>query len=328
MTKKNAFTIAEVLISMAIIGVISVFGIYTVQNFDKGIRYKYANVYHNLDRALFNAANFSDIKSPFNDTELNDAGSVVPVSAQEGAARLCRMFTEYISSASANCNTANLASTDGISFGSVKFQSLTGVNFYITKRLPDNPSPGDHTFFIVYADLNGDRPPNSMNYVAPSRQNRYTTTDPDVFAFAALDTGRVCPLGIPEIEPRYIQARIAYFASNREARPGNNDDTVQTKFSVVSIPYYQAKAQAWGYYTAGDAAADRFIIDEEPTTYNGYIRSKLPGNTRIYSFMNGAATLRVPAGVSLQSRPVNNGGFGCVYHSADECWVIVDKYLY
>lgn len=328
MTKKYAFTLAEILISFAIIGIISVFGVYTVQRFDKGIRYKYANIYHNLDRALFNAANFSDIKSPFNDTELNEAGSLVPVTAQEGAVRICQMFTEYISTASADCTAANLASTDGVNFGGVKFQSLNGVNFYITPRLPDNPGPGDHTFFIIYADLNGNRPPNSMNYVAPNRQNRYTTTDPDVFAFAALDTGRVCPLGIPEIEPRYMQARIAYFATNGEERAGSSDDTVQTKFSVVSIPYYQAKAQAWGYYTAGDAAADRFIIDEEPTTYNGYIRSKLPGNTRIYSFMNGASTLRVPAGVSLQNTPVRNGGFGCVYHSADECWVIVDRYLY
>ena len=324
MKKKLAFTIAELLISMIIIGIVTVVGINTFMRYDKGIRYIYANAYHNLDRALFNSMNFSDDQSgrnPFKDSYVNENGSTVNVSQEGGAAILCEMLSEYLSHSIKSCSPSNLASTNGVDFGEIKLQTLNGVNLYISRRLPDNPGADDTRFFIIYADINSDKKPNSMRYVAPSPANKNTTTDPDTFAFAALDTGRVCLLGIPEFNDRYVQARIAYEALEGQ---GNNSEII-TKYTTASLPYYYAKAEAWGYYTG--AFNDRTIIPDEPSSYNDYIRSKLPQNTEIYSFLNGQQ-MRVPNNVRLRSQPVEQGGYGCERHDAEKCWVIVDKYLY
>ena len=191
---------------------------------------------------------------------------------------------------------------------------MNGVRFYISKRFPASAN-SDHFFFLVFADLNGPKKPNSTNYAAPS-------TDPDVFAFAALDIARMCPLGPPEVDPRYMQTRVTYYDA----------DEALTKFSTVSKPYYISKAEAWGYYLNSGKLNDNFYIEANPLTYNGYVKDQLSrANTSLYSNIYGFlgnSSLSAPSSVRLKSNAINNGGYGCVKGSDIECDVIVDKYVY
>ncbi len=336
MNKKNAFTLAELLIVFTMIGVLTVVALNTMKGYDRTIRYSHASVYHNLDRAFFNAMFYSDNKNPFTKTDYNPDGSSYEVSAQEGAKRLCDMLASYLNVASNTCSSnglANLNAPDGAALGTVQLTTLNGVELYISER-QDKQYP----FFIIYADINGPKPPNTLDYQAPSAANGHRTKDPDRFAFAALSIGRICPLGVPEVDPKFMTARIAYVSitgerSNKKKNADDdNEETPSTKFSTNSKSYVQTKAEAWGYYITDNFTKDKVPIEDEPTSYNDFIRSELPQGTKIYKSALGNNTknvrLTAPNGTTLQNGAVKDGGYGCSAKSAEECWVIVDKYAW
>ena len=339
MKKKSAFTLAELLIVLAIIGVVSTIGLNVYKKYDKGIRYIYSNTYHVLDRAIFNAANFAtreELKSPFKDSELNESGTVQTVSQEESAKRLCEMLIEYIGTFSTDCRSTDLADASGNTLNSPQFIASNGVRYYITRRLPDvKTSPEDPYFFIVFADINGEKAPNSLYYEPGSDSNGHKTVDPDIFAFAIVpvDGGRVCPLGPPEVDGRYMLTRIQYFDITDE-NPYEDKDDAAIKYSTVSLPYYISKAEAWGYYLpetkmSEGVVPDTSYIDTDPYTYNGYIKNNLPNGNLIYAFLNGGDIPRINSDhVSLRRQSVAEGGYGCRRLSDEECSVIIDRYLY
>lgn len=318
---KKAFTFAELIIVFGVVGIISAMAIATFKNYDKGIRFLYSNLYYQLDRAYYNGYNFSGLPNPFAETDQDpQTGEVFEVTPAMGAERLCHMLEEYLNG-SASCSSgaggnAPLAQDNGRVFGQIQFTTDHGAFIYISPRLPEpeNPNfqPGGHQFFLVFVDINGTARPNSMEYT-PADENNPSPPDPDIFAFAALDTGRLCPLGPPEIDPRYMQARIAYVEVV-------NDELV-TKYTTVSVPYYIAKAQAWGYYVGNNN--DLIPIDDEPTSFNDYVRTLLPEDNEIYKFMNNAVRIQLPVNFAGLDRQ-----HGCENRFNEQCWVIVDRYLF
>ena len=355
MNKKTAFTLAEVLVTMAIIGIVVTFGLKAALQNDKAIRHLYANTYHALDKALYNGYNFPTATShgdPFVDKDPNGyvpvgraAGNGSSISSDEGTERLCYMLTEYINTTRNNpCqgsrtrlmsdNPQDADFTDA----RVQFIASNGVKIYISRRMPykgAGPIPyragQDTTFYIIYADINGAKFPNSMNYRTEKRAaGKGKTVDPDIFAFAALDFGRVVPLGVPEFDGRYMLSRIAYF----DPEQSSDDDRMNTLYSRPSQPYYLMKAQAWGYYNTVDRLADDAIIDKNPYSFNGYIKARINPNSRIYPaeilqkyFRNGKV-ITVPTSANIKSKDIAHGGYNCVKQSDENCDVIVDNYLY
>ena len=310
MKKKSAFTVAEILITMAIIGIISVAGITTVSHIDKSVKYMYSNVYHSLDKALYNAMFFTNIDNPFSKTD-NQGNDMTP---QARVTFLCRMLTEYFNTRQRSCNLAGVSQM-GNAFGNPHFTASNGVRFYISSMLPADENASHH-FFLVFADMNGEKRPNSMAYNPPD-------TEPDIFAFAALDIGRICPLGPPEVDTNYMSTRVTYF----EEQPPNADGeiTMLQRYSNSSRPYYVSKAEAWGYYTG--QLDDSVIIDANPLTYNDYVRANVDAASLIYSFMGGKNTkFQLPQGITLRDQPVADGGYNCRLGSDIECDVIIDKY--
>ena len=352
MNKKSAFTIIEVLIAMGIVGIIITFGLKAALQNDKGIRHLYSNTYHTLDRALYNATHYPTLPDPFADADTDDSGaetvvvgrrtgSGAAIMADEGTERLCRMLIEYINPVTeGTCSRTKLisdvANDDEFTDANVQFTATNGVRFFISRRLPYDGlgnrrglQPGDTTFYIIYADLNGPKFPNSLEYRAESDVNgRIRSKDPDIFAFAALDIGRIVPLGPPEFDGRYMLARVKYYDKEHQ----QNTTELNVRYSRPSQPYYLMKAQAWGYYNANSGVQDTEIIEDNPLSYNGYIKSKLAPNTRIYSFVsdffNGDNVISVPASANIRSANVTAGGYGCTVRSDEECEVIVDKYVY
>ena len=335
MKRKLAFTLAEILMVMIIIGIIVTVGINTFKQYDKGIRYIYSNTYHVIDRAVFNAMNFTELPNPFRDSEIKNDGTTETISAEDAAERLCNMLTEYINFSSKNCRNHDLADASGDELNDPQFIAANGVRYYITRRLPDNKNAEeDPYFFIVYADINGEKRPNSLYYEPGSESNNFKTVDPDIFAFAIVpvDGARACPLGAPEIDSRYMQTRIQYYDITNE-NPYEDKDDAAIKYSNVSVPYYISKAEAWGYYLPESKMPDGVVgdtdyIETDPYTYNGYVRSNLPNNNQIYSFLGEGNIPLAPAAVNLRSQSVAEGGYGCKRFSDEECSVIIDKYLY
>ncbi len=328
MNIKKAFTLAEVLLVMAIIGILITLGLTTFKKYDKGIRYTYSNIFHSLDRAFYNATNFVDLPNPFDDGLENG----------EGGRRLCAMLTQFINPVDKNSCSADsttVASDLGEDFSSVRpqFIASNGAVFYISKRLPESFTSADvvhHYFYLIFVDVNGSKKPNSMKYEEGNTSNNYHTTDPDIFAFAALDIGRICPLGPPEYDSRYMLTRVAYQDTGNS---GENEDTVTIKYSKTSKPYYVSKAEAWGFYLTGDDGIANPVtqfIDENPLTYNDYIRNHINVNSMIYKFLNGA-TISASNVTSLKkNKPTDatNPEYGCVKVSDEECDVIIDRYVY
>jgi len=165
MKKKTAFTVAELLIAMFIIGLISVAGIKTIDNIDKSAKYMYSNVYHSLDRALYNAMFFSNISNPFARTD-NQGNNMTP---QSRVTYLCRMLTEYFNTSSTNCNQGAVSQL-GNAFGNPHFIAANGVRFYISSMLP-NDENASHHFFLVFADLNGEKD-QTLWHIIRLKQNR------------------------------------------------------------------------------------------------------------------------------------------------------------
>ena len=326
MNKKLAFSLVELMTFIAIVGIISAIAMQTFRNYDKGIRYLYSNTYHVLDRAANNVVNFSDASDPF---------ERIDVSPEEGARRLCSALADIMNAIDRRCR-APWASDMGIGDLQPHFYGTNGVRFYVSRRLPSQEfiQQGENPtyFYLVYADLNGEKAPNSMAYVPGSANNGFRTTDPDIFAFAVLDSGRVCPLGPPEVDQRYMLSRVTYQVAV-DGGDGENGSEVIIRYSNPSKPYYISKAEAWGYYLPGTDVNDNAIIDGNPYSYNGYIRSHISNRSPIYTFLNGAAFPRVPAigganSIRLRDASPQNGGYGCRRLSDIECDVIVDKYIY
>jgi hypothetical protein len=139
-----------------------------------------------------------ELKNPFVTTDYDDEGQSYNVSREMGAERLCLMFADYINSSQISCSSKHLADDMGVNLGEVKIKTLNGVDIYISKRLQG--SANNPAFFLVYADINGsEMPPNTLEYTPPSQSNHFKGVDPDIFAFAALENGRICPLGVPEV---------------------------------------------------------------------------------------------------------------------------------
>lgn len=353
MNKKNAFTLAEIIVALCIVGIITALAVYSVQRYDKGIRYLYSNTYHSLDRALYNASQYTDKPNPFLKEEYNENGETVEVSPQVGAERLCNYFVAYLNTVSSTCSVDGLATVYiqdittpaeyADNLGTPKFVLANGVTVFISPRIDAREGHSeDKPFFMVYADINGvDNKPNSFKYEPPGAGNNNRPVDPDLFAFAALDIGRICPLGPPEIDPRYMQTRIAY-QTILETDDADIKTPATVRYTTVSKPYVFSKAEAWGYYLGDKNSRDQIYADDEPTTYNDHIRSRLGKNSPIYSYVLGQEdTQNTPIdlsqfGVQTRTGAVKDGGLGCIdmnktqehLPSTEECWVIIDRYIY
>ena len=316
----------EVVIFLAIAGLVSAFAFYTFKDFDKGIRYIYSNTYHVLDRSLYNGLSFTDMPDPFRDKD----GNGNTISPGEGAKRLCEMLVNQINIVTSSCRAENLVSDSGSDFSDdkINFVATNGVRYYITQRMKGEGENAPY-FYLIFADINSDKAPNSMAYEPGNEANNFTPRDPDIFAFAALDIGRICPLGPPEVDGRYMLTRVTYNALENIQGEDNEDESVMNvKYSKVSKPYYISKAESWGYYLPNKPVPDSFIIDDTPYSYNGYIRNSIDPNSMIYSFLGGNEIPVVPNTVNLRDASVEDGGYGCVQRSDEECNVIIDRYVH
>ena len=328
--KKHGFSLAEMLVVTDIVALLIGTGVQSFKVNDKSIKYLYSNTYYALSTALYNAMNIwipEDYfrRAIFENSVVNDDNETVPIardsSSDEGAKRLCRALIQYINpiqNIETTCHKDNLVdiTADKTEFINkpVQFTATNGVRFWITKRYPANAGNDDLTFYLIFADLNGTKLPNSLEYRPGTNANGWKTKDPDIFAFAAMSNGFICPVGVAEVEPRYLTARIMY--DDRV----NGEDIL--RYSTTSRSLIGAKAEAWGYYTRkrynsnnqnsgttdihytevdpNDINAmedNKFIQEEKGLSYGDWLKQQIEAQTAgapnesiaktIYAFLNG-----------------------------------------
>lgn len=257
---KKAFTLAETLICIAIIGFLFVATMISRKPNDKPIRILYSNVYQNISDAYYNGmGKVSD--SPF---LLNDPSKVTHSSTKDtGAKLICEGMIQFINSKTDEdyCKDTKLVSAVGrdldFTDDKVQFIANNGMKFYISKFYQDT-ADAEASFYLLFVDINGDDRPNSMSY------KRDGKLAPDIFAFALLPNLRVVPMGLPEYDKKFMLASSVYY--NEQGNPVYN----------ASVPYYQAKIMAWDMKKDKLVKDGKYIYDTSiPFSMNDKIRSDI-----------------------------------------------------
>lgn len=247
---KKAFTLAELMIVFIIIGIIIALGVSTVKPWEKAYKYAYLRIYNSLSLAIYNHM-----------INTNDDNAF-----PEDADKLCEALLEYINTAehiddpAAFCKSGKHfgdASPTAADFtedalkDKVTIVASNGVRLWIgaknngiehsmtaKQNIGGTEEEDKVKFFYVYADLNGDRKPNTPVW-SPNQMA-------DIVAFAITDKYIVIPLGYPEVDSRYLEAHVVYptfdSATGEEDTSSYSDDEEVTSDAMT---YYEAKVQAF-----------------------------------------------------------------------------------
>ena len=270
--KFKALTMAEMLITMGIIGFISVIALTTIKPYDKTYKWLYVKIYHSLEEAVYNAMMTRD-------------------SFPATTTAFCNMLGEFINMAENNCDTAPDLSIDASAFpeDSIKFIATNGMRFwigsdggkpYLHTRTTIDGSPANMKYYVVFVDINGSKAPNlaqqadigNLNW---SASNRLV----DIVAFVVTEASVVIPVGPPEIDTRYMQAYAIYPPNDPNMPEGNRS---------APLTYYAAKNEALG--TTRSLA--------EPMTFDFY--RDFPANSPF------AITYPAAAAISSECRPASS----------------------
>lgn len=286
---RKAFTLAEILMFFLILTILLtiIMSITKPQQAinNRIVKERYAAVHDALNIALFNIM----------DDEETDPFVLTPLQQANGDThykKLCNGLTSYINTDVDQCNTTK-PTPDNVTYLSNEdfdfrplpgnFTSMTGVKFFLSNLIEDDLLPvtdrsyyneGDPThtlkFFIIYADLYGEE---NKRHAHTIKYNAAKKEPPHVFAFAALPTGDVIPVGLAEYDPKYFTARVSYIENN-------------TVYYSGRYSYQEAKNQAWGWYTR------RFYNWPEykstiSSTYTDYIKEILERKgSKLYEFLD------------------------------------------
>lgn len=262
--KKNAFTLTEVLICIVIVGFLSAFAIDSlIKAQDRSLRYKYSSLYTNLSEAHYNALITKYIAPAGSDYDTGDPFDSSLIEGR-GADVLCRKLVEYIDTFAEDCSASNLVDPAAEDFtDTLKFVAQNGMKFYISDK--QTIDPGDDFdpiyFYLVYVDLNGDKGPNILD------NNPNVTEPPDIVGFALVDNGYVTPLGLPEVDTRYMMTRLIYIDNNKQV------------YKEPSQAYYITKNEAWGIYK--DVSENLNFDIDVAFSLNDRIRNSIAESSRL-----------------------------------------------
>ena len=147
---------------------------------------------------------------------------------------LCTQLVYYINTTAKSCNTGVVSlSANDITDSKMQFTSTNSMEFYFSAVNTLTVNSGGTTysfpFRLVFVDLNGKRGPNTAK---PDVKNIA-----DIVAFAVTDDGKVVPIGQPEIDTRYMTARVNY--------PDSRFPNIIVGHSNP-YTYYDARSRAWG----------------------------------------------------------------------------------
>ncbi len=228
--KQNAFTIPELLIFLAIVGVVSVLMMTIIKPNEKYLPYAYYNAYNALSTAAFNIKEDANDNNMSGDENIREDDKYFPGSSkdpdtkgEESARELCKKLANkpdasdaedeygYINTTEYACKTFTSYASDG-NFdvkATPAFRATNSMKFYIGKLakmdVPNALEPNVNyvlKYFVVWVDLNGDRKPNLSEWSKDKAA--------DIVPFVITTSGKVIPIGGPTVDTRYTTVRIKY----------------------------------------------------------------------------------------------------------------------
>ena len=240
MYRKSGFTLAEIVITTAIIGIVSLLGIMSFKPNTQMRSAYYIHVYETLKTAAYNL--YLEKHDRFGRNGVNFGGEA-----------LCNDLTELINTAESNCG--NTVDSDETNFnGDNKipaFVTTNGISFWMTGDLntgdmnndinkdsygnllgQNNDGSGLH-YVIVFADIE------------PKKNNKtllQTGGDGNVVPFIITQYGDVYPIGAPMSNPDIIKAGVKITYKERDA-----NGFVSSKYRIIeSSNFENARQEAWG----------------------------------------------------------------------------------
>ena len=315
--KIKAFTLAEVLITLGVIGVIAAITIPMLitkyQKFQTVTRLK--GTYSQIAQAIrLSQDDNGDVEgwdlasADWFDRYLANYMKVTKARLKDLNEEGALVYKEL----SGNRETGFAIINNAVYGGATSYTLLNGVQLMVadTYRVQAN-SAG------IFIDINGDKGPNTVQYTYKGgrrasdfdsdEKRAQAEIEPDIYAFALLETGRICPIGIPEFDKDVMTARFAYY-----------DNDGEPLYTSKSLAYYQAKGAAWGYYNADGPNVLNFNIDE-PFTLNDIIRQKLSGSKLVEDFPADLSSLSPVA--TAKEDP-----YHCSNTDLESCYVFLDSY--
>ena len=240
MKKFKAFTLVEVLAVFVIIGIIATIGVNTVKPWDKALKFAYSRIYNSLGLATYNWV-------------ISDANPTHRFPAD--ATNLCEGLAYFMNNVEKNCSSFLTNNPQDASFRTEGENAKTpnlilsnGVKLWIGADTEHNNGPytatipfqssgtvsDTVTYYLVYADLSGDRPPNSAVW--------HSFKPADVVAFAVTNQFVVVPLGYPVVDRRYLSAHVL------QPVAGEDDADDDTAVPTDPMTFYEAATYAYGRY--------------------------------------------------------------------------------
>lgn len=223
---KKAFTLIELMVILFVISVVVMVTLLVQKPFDKGTALLYNRAFTSLSTAIYNIHE-----------DLTGTDTLMSLITIVFCEKLAKVDTGYMNTSSAtNCNpnTVPLTAADtDFSSTTLQFVTSNGMKFYLSPvdsiTVTGESGPETIPYRIVFVDLNGDTGPNTMQWSS--------TKMADIVAFLVTIDGDVIPVGYPEIDRRYLTAKVHYPDGDTEAEVDQYSD---------SMSYFDAKATAWG----------------------------------------------------------------------------------
>lgn len=215
---KKAFTIPEILIVLAIVGVIVVLMLTMVKPDSNLLNLQYMKAYNTLSVAAYNV--YDDAFKNNNSDMYKDD-------------RLCTALTAYINTAKdSTCDADYVAIKDqSITDAQIKFVSSNDMRFYMTKAFKLTDAVDEKMHRVIWVDINGSRPPNTIVWTEDKPA--------DIVAFDINDFGEVIPLGYPKIDERYLRAKVVFpdDESNESSRAISYTSALSKAFGARQFEY-------------------------------------------------------------------------------------------
>ena len=232
--KMKGITIAEMLITLGIIGIIATLALITIKPYDKTYKWLYVRIYHTLETAVYNSMMKRD-KFP------------------ESTTAFCTMLTEYMNVSENNCTTAGDLTINASEFPekNIKLVASNGMRlwiasnggtYFIHTNTQVDGAPANMKYYVVFVDINGSKGPNKAQW--SDAGNLGWNSDSklvDMVAFVVTEASVVIPIGPPEIDTRYMLASAIYPPDD----PNRPDGT-----RSVPMSYFDAKHDAFGNSTS------------------------------------------------------------------------------
>lgn len=219
---KSAYSLAEVLVVLAMIGIIVVLSLVLIKPDNKVLKLQYYKAFNVLSVAAYNIYD-----------KTIDEG--IPMYTDKD---LCEQLVYYMNNSENNNCSGAFVSLDGKNFKpeNIQFKASNGMIFYMSKAFTLNDFGTAHKHRVVWVDLNGDRNPNTAVWSE--------TRPSDIVAFDITDMGDVVPLGYPKIDNRFLMAKLVFSDENNRA-------VADTFYKVQKLAYgddqYEYDAMSYNF---------------------------------------------------------------------------------